>query len=156
MANTPGVVLGAVMGALLGSMGAVMAPKRKQLIAEIKDQNKGWAEKAKALGEDVYEEVKKHLGHDEHNVEVSQYMKGALVGMLVGASSALLLTPKTGKQVRAQIKQKYQQAVDKTGDIIETINDVKKQAPKTLKKVTKKATSLKKKIVTATKRSRRS
>jgi len=122
MAKTPGVVLGAMMGALLGSVGAVMAPKRKELLAEFKNQQKGWAEKAKNISENVYDELKKHWGHEETEVDMGHFVKGAVMGMLVGASSALLLTPKTGKQVRNQLKNQYQHAVDSTQKVIKSIN----------------------------------
>lgn len=134
MAKTPGVVLGAMMGALLGSMGAVMAPKRKKLLSELKNQQKGWAEKAKNISENVYEELKKHWGHADEDIEVGHFVKGALMGMLVGASSALLFTPKTGKQVRNQLSQQYQNALDKTQEIIHSINHHPKTRSKTARK----------------------
>ena len=122
MAKAPGVVLGAVMGALLGSVGAAMAPKGKKMLADVKGHQKEWAEKAKNISENVYNEMKNHWGHEESEVDLSKFVTGAVVGMLVGASSALLLTPKTGKQMRSKISEHYQTATDKAQDILEAIN----------------------------------
>jgi len=45
-------------------------------------------------------------------------MKGALIGGAIGAAAALLLAPKSGRELRADIRDRYASAQDRTKHMI--------------------------------------
>lgn len=51
------------------------------------------------------------------------FLIGAVVGGVVGAVTALLLAPKTGGELRGDIKEQVQQAAEKTQGIAKNIGD---------------------------------
>lgn len=120
--NVKGVVAGAVIGTVLGSISALLMPKRQKLLATLKNQKKDWVEKAKDISETLMDEAK-FLSRDKKEDHSVHFINGTLIGLLLGAASALLLTPKTGKQLRNNLSKKYEDISEKTQDLIEYIND---------------------------------
>lgn len=117
--NVKNVVAGALIGTLLGSVSAILIPRQRKIFAQL--NRPGWSQKAKDIGGRVYDEVR-HWSEHEKKVDASVFVKGALLGLLVGAGAALLLTPKTGKQLRNNLAQGYQDFADKTQDIMDYVN----------------------------------
>lgn len=115
--NIKGVVLGAIVGTMLGSLSAALMPKRQSMLA----QTKGFAEKAKSFSDNFYNGIRKLSGPKQE--EPSTFLKGAITGLLLGAGVAAFLTPKTGKQLRTNLSQKYQDIADKTQEIMQFINN---------------------------------
>jgi gas vesicle protein len=111
--NKNNVLLGTVLGSLLGSVGAAFIPE------EHKDKN--WQNHARKMGQKIYEDVSSwgDLGSDA----TKNFVAGALLGLLVGAGSTALLTPKTGKQLRKNVTNQYQNVADKTQDLIDLIGE---------------------------------
>ena len=121
MAKIKGIVAGAAIGTLIGSLGAILLPHRKKILEQMKDQSKGWAEKAKYLTENAYDEIK-HWSEPRRRVsQMPNFLRGTLLGALLGAGSALLLAPKSGKQLRNNLTQKYQNVAEKTQEFIHSI-----------------------------------
>lgn len=117
--NVKNVVAGALIGTLLGSVSAILIPKQRKILAQL--NRPGWAKKARDIGGRVYDEVR-HWSEHEKEVDASVFVKGALLGLLLGAGTALLLTPKTGKQLRNNLAQGYQDFADKTQELMEYVN----------------------------------
>jgi len=46
------------------------------------------------------------------------------VGLGLGALAAVLLTPKTGRQVRKEVRRRYEDARDAVGDLSDRANDL--------------------------------
>ncbi len=46
------------------------------------------------------------------------------IGLGIGALAALLITPKTGRQVRKEMRRRYEDARDVVGDLSERANDI--------------------------------
>lgn len=129
--NVKNVVSGAILGSILGSLSAM-------IISNHKLNRSGWAKKARNIGERVFDEVK-HWSEPEHNEGNSIFVKGAFLGLLIGAGSALLLTPKTGNELRKDLIEGYQDIADKTQEILDYVNhkeEVVKKRP--IKKAIKK------------------
>jgi gas vesicle protein len=123
--NIKGMIAGAVIGTLVGTMSALFASKPKKILALMKD-SKDWANKARDLSGSVYNEMKNWSEPKKVN-ESPTFIKGAIIGMLLGAGSALLLAPKSGKQLRNNLTQRYQDVADTTSDILHIFNHNGKQ-----------------------------
>ncbi len=126
--NVKNMMSGAVVGTLIGSVGALLYPERKKLAAAFKSQKKDWLSQAKDISHNLLEEVK-HF-REGKNEEAAHFLKGALLGLALGAGSALLLAPKSGKQLRHNLKKNYQDVSKKTQDLLESINAEYIEAPK--------------------------
>jgi gas vesicle protein len=124
--NIQGVVIGALLGTVIGSLSAVLAPKRQVLLKKIKNQARGWVENSKDRAKNIYENSET----SPKEVAAKNFIKGAVTGALAGAGSALLFTPKTGKQLRKELMQKYEQASETTNDVIELFNSTNHQSRK--------------------------
>jgi gas vesicle protein len=46
------------------------------------------------------------------------------IGLGIGALAALLITPKTGRQVRKEMRRRYEDARDAVGDLSDRANDI--------------------------------
>lgn len=118
--NLKNVIAGIITGGVLGSVSAILIPRRQKIIEQMK--NPAWTEKARNIGAKVYDEVRHWADAEEDEEDTSIFVKGALLGLLLGAGSALLLTPKTGKQLRDNLFQEYQDLSDRSQEILEYIN----------------------------------
>lgn len=106
-----GAVVGAALGSMLGSLASLLTPEHAE---------KGLLSKAKSIGSNLFEDIFHATG--ENGVTVPDFVKGALVGLLLGAGSAALLTPSTGKDVRKNISKGYRNISEKTQDVLHYIN----------------------------------
>lgn len=53
----------------------------------------------------------------DNNMNGKDFLLGAIVGGVIGAVTALLLAPKTGKELRSDISEQYQNVSEKTQKI---------------------------------------
>lgn len=71
---------------------------------------------------------------EKKGMNVGEFFVGAVIGGIIGATVALLTTPKTGKEMREDLKESLEVAKDKsydlvhavksqTGDALEKVND---------------------------------
>lgn len=119
--NMNGIVMGALLGTMLGSA-AFLFPKRQMLVNKMRAKSKEIAEKTKELGDSFYEELK-HFGNSpKKSVASEDIVKGTLLGFLLGAGSALLLTPRSGKQLRKDLTETYQEMAHRTRGVMRFIN----------------------------------
>ncbi|MGO4888746.1 YtxH domain-containing protein [Anaerobacillus sp. MEB173] len=73
-------------------------------------------------------ENNQNIQHKEDNLNTKDFLIGALVGGIVGATTALLLTPKSGREIRHGINEQAQIAKLKTVQLKETATDYAGQA----------------------------
>lgn len=59
-------------------------------------------------------------------------LKGALIGGLVGAAAALLLAPKSGRELRGDIRDKYASVQDRAKRLASDASDKTREIAKTL------------------------
>lgn len=111
-----GILLGAIIGSVAGTLGSLFLPKQET------DLSSGWAQKAKDAGFSVLEELKA-LKKEKNPPSTGLFLKGILLGIIVGSGSSLLFSPKSGRQIRKDLTQKYQDVSEKTNDIIEFIQE---------------------------------
>lgn len=116
--NIKGIFLGTIVGTLLGSLSAALLPKYPVL----SKQTKELAAKAKNFGDTFYSGLK-NWSEPKRETQTSTFVKGALSGLVLGASAAAILTPKTGRQLRTNLTRRYQDLADKTQEIIHFINN---------------------------------
>ncbi len=131
MAKYKGVVMGALAGTMIATVLAVLG-NREVLINKIRNQTDDWADKARNVTENIFGE---DLTISRRNRVRKTFVSGAILGLLVGMGSAALLTPKTGKQLRKDLSQRYQGVADRTQDIVGLINQNGYRKP--LKKLSK-------------------
>jgi gas vesicle protein len=65
-----------------------------------------------------------------------------LIGMGAGALAALLLTPKSGKQLRRDLKKGYEDAKDTVGDWADEAKDLTREARDRVREVAKRGVDL--------------
>lgn len=108
MTSTKKLISGAAIGTLLGSLAAFLYPKRHEIIENILDRSEDishLADKARHYGEALLNTGKQlNFRRVEYR---TNYWKGGLLGLLIGAGTALLVAPKTGKTLRGQITRAY-------------------------------------------------
>ena len=63
------------------------------------------------------------MGRDESSSNVGTAITFLLIGLGAGALTGLLLAPKTGKQLRRDLRKGYDDAVDTAGDWADTAKD---------------------------------
>src|ERR1700730_11606768 len=92
-----GVILGAAVGTLLGSLAAILYPRRQEILETLKEQTSDLNEKAKEYANLLIQKGSQ-MTHKKRMVS-NNHWKSTLAGVLLGAGVTFLLTPKTGKQV---------------------------------------------------------
>lgn len=65
--------------------------------------------------------------NDTNGINAKDFMIGTLIGGIVGASAALLLAPKSGKQLRTDINEQAHVVKDKTGQLKQTAREKSQQ-----------------------------
>ena len=116
--NVKGMVLGALVGTLMGSISALLLPQQRHLTKKFKNQAQDLLSKAKIIKENVMD--MKTWTEPKTNIAKNNFLMGTVVGLLVGAGSALLLAPKSGKLLRKNLSDTYQDVADKTLEIVDS------------------------------------
>lgn len=120
MSKIQGIMLGAAAGTLLASTLALLGA-RPDLVKKLSNQAHDLADRARLAKETIFDEM--HSMTESKKTHHRQaFLRGAILGLLVGAGSAALLSPKSGKQLRKDLTQKYQGMADKTYDVMDYIN----------------------------------
>jgi gas vesicle protein len=116
MATLKGMAAGAAIGTFLGSLAVIFYPKRREIIKAVMDQTEDLRETAKNYAHTLLNN-RKGFGYRKMQNNTSQ-IAGGLLGLAVGVGTAMLLTPKTGRQLRSQISKAYNQAFGKTQEVV--------------------------------------
>lgn len=120
MAHTKKIASGAALGTLLGSLAAMMYPKRREIIEHVMDRAEDishLAEKAREYGEAFMGNGKLfNFGHKTESK--ANYIKGGLIGFLIGAGAALMMAPKTGKNLRGQLARAYNDLSERSEEFV--------------------------------------
>ena len=95
-------------------------------------KNNTWTNKALKMSENLYNEL------SISDPATKNFIAGALVGLLVGAGSTALFSPKLGKQIRKNVSDKYHNVADKTQEVMEYINEYAASAKPAVKKAVRK------------------
>lgn len=118
MANINKILLGAAMGTVLGSLAIALFPSRRQLKRAIGAPTNFFTEKTRDAAEYLLEEAATRIPMLRRQNPHKFFWSGSVFGLLAGASTALLLAPKTGKSLRQQIVKAYNNVNDKTHEVI--------------------------------------
>jgi hypothetical protein len=114
MTSAKKIIAGAALGTLLGSLIVALYPKRNEIFDVIREQSTDYADKAKQYA-DLILNGKQAIARNTNN----SFLKGGILGALLGAGAALLLAPKTGRQLRNQVSQAYNEISDKTEHVVD-------------------------------------
>lgn len=133
MSKKNNMILGSVLGSILGSVSAAMLPKDSDALKTLNEQKNKWTEKAKKVSEKLYHDVS-NWTEPKSDVATRNFIAGALVGLLIGAGSTAFLTPKSGKQLRKNVSDKYHNVADKTQEVLDFINEYAGSAKPAVKK----------------------
>lgn len=120
MGRTKGMLFGALAGSLIASAVSFLN-SQPDLVKKLRRQSQDWTGKAKNIQENLWEDLQS-LSESRRIQRRKTFLKGTFLGLLLGIGSAVLLTPKSGKQLRRELTQKYKGVSDKTHDIVEMIN----------------------------------
>jgi len=137
MPSTKNILSGAAIGTALGCLAAFLYPRRHELLGRIQEGSTALnhiGEKAREYGETLLDKGKQlSLRRVEYR---DRYLTGGLLGLTVGALSALLIAPKTGKALRRQLAQTYRDLSEKSEQVIHQFRNnshpisILKQKPK--------------------------
>lgn len=120
MGKVKGMMWGGLTGSLIAATFALLG-SRDAVVKKIRSQTSDWADKARNIRENVFEDMR-DLTESRRVRTRKTFARGAALGLLVGAGVAALLTPKSGKQLRNQISNRYQGVAEKTTDILHYFN----------------------------------
>jgi gas vesicle protein len=113
------LIAGAALGTLLGSLAAILYPRRYEIIEQIKNHSEdmgGFTGKAREFGESLLNSGRRL---SFRKVEYrDNYLKGGLIGLIVGAAAALLAAPSTGKNLRRQLSHAYNDLAERSEEVI--------------------------------------
>lgn len=115
--NIKGLMMVAALGTVLGSISALLYPNREATLSKMRKKAQGFAER----GENFFSDLKS-LGSEPKRNNTQNFYTGTILGVLLGASSAMLLTPKSGKQFRKNLTQTYQEVADKTQEMMQMMH----------------------------------
>lgn len=115
MVSKKKLIAGAALGTFLGSLAAILYPKRNRIINTLKGQPVDFGEKARQYAEVLLNKGKFPLRQESRR---ESYLRGGILGLFLGAGTALLLAPKSGKQLRSQVSRTYNDISDKTEHVI--------------------------------------
>lgn len=119
METTKKVIAGAALGTLLGSLAVALFPRRYEIMEHIKNHSEDFNDlpgKAREFGESLLNRGKRL---SFRRVEYQDnYLKGGLIGLIIGAGAALLAAPSTGKNLRRQISHAYNDIAERSEEVI--------------------------------------
>lgn len=119
MPSTKNIISGAAIGTVIGCLAAFLYPRRNELLERIQEGSATLShigEKAREYGESLLDKSKlRNLRRVEYR---DRYLTGGLFGLTVGAITALLIAPKTGKALRRQLAQTYHDLSEKSEQVI--------------------------------------
>lgn len=122
---------GALLGSVTGTVAALLlAPKSgKELRGDIActygdvcEKSQSLSDQLKEKGHGILHAFDRYNGKQKSNGTSSMLMGGAF-GAIIGATSALLLAPKSGAKLREGLGDKYEEIRAKAEDFISSVNE---------------------------------
>lgn len=123
--NLKEILFSAAIGTIAGTIGALFLPKN------IKDQTVHLVEQASEMGSGLYDGIREWSKPPKP--PTTNFTNGAIVGLCIGVGSALLLTPKTGKDLRKNLSKTYDTMAEKTHDLMDYYNNHKPKIKKRIR-----------------------
>jgi gas vesicle protein len=121
---------GAIMGGLTGTIAALLlAPKSgRELRGDLACTYDDLCDKSQHFSDQVREKShemmhafdRNHSKHEENNT--SSMLMGGAFGAILGATSALLLAPRSGDKLRQGLGEKYDEIISQAQDFIANVN----------------------------------
>lgn len=137
MPATKNIIAGAGIGTVIGCLAAFLYPRRYEILEQIRENSATFnniKNKAREYGETLLDKGKRFgLQRVEYR---NRYLTGGIFGLTVGAITALLLAPKTGKALRKQLSQAYRDLSEKSEEMVHKFNYNSHPFAKTRKKRT--------------------
>lgn len=124
MANYKGLMLGALIASAVAALSG-----RPDIVKKFQNQTKELANKAKNIKNNVLDEILE-LTESKNSYSKKSFTQGAILGLLLGVGSTALLTPKTGKQLRKNLSDKYQEMAEQSQKIARKVNKYRQPAKK--------------------------
>lgn len=128
MANLKGIVAGALVGTLMGSLAVLLYPKRREIIKVMQSH-------PDLIPEKIKEYAASMLNQKQNSHFIENPWKLGLLGIALGAAIGIAIAPKSGKQLRAQMSKKYNDMFDKTQEVLHTFHNNAHPVHKSKKRV---------------------
>lgn len=93
-----------------------------------------------------YERYGNYEANDSTGARIGTALTFLFIGLGIGAVTALLLAPKSGRQMRRTIRRKYEDARERLDDLSDQAGDVVERGTKWAKDARERITPLKKKF----------
>jgi gas vesicle protein len=117
MKNIKTLITAAALGTIIGSLSATIYPQRKKILHSLIEQ----AEQARECADILMSKGEKLI--PRKTVYRNNYLPGGVAGVIIGAGLALLLAPKSGKQLRTQVSKAYSDLSNKTHEAMDLIKN---------------------------------
>lgn len=124
------ILAGALIGTILGVAGRLFLSNQKKVLNQVQSKANDWVEKTKEMGSKVYGRIGLAT-EPKQETTLRDIALGVFAGLAVGVGTALFLTPKSGKQLRKDALQKYNDMAEKTQQIMGYFNGEKPITPAT-------------------------
>lgn len=72
------------------------------------------------------------MAENNNNINSKDFLLGAVMGTVIGAVTALLLAPKSGRELRTDISHQYQNVSSKTNEIAKNVGTKTKEIAETV------------------------
>lgn len=73
------------------------------------------------------------MSDNQNNLNGKDLLIGTLIGAIIGASAALLLAPKAGRETRSDLNRQWVTVKDKTQEMSRTVRDKAREVGQTVK-----------------------
>jgi len=122
---------GAIVGGLTGTIAALLlAPKSGRELrddlsctyGDLCDKSHRFSDQVKEKSQGMLHAFDRNHENDEESNASSMLMGGAF-GAILGATSALLLAPRSGDKLRQGLGEKYEEIISQAQDFISNVND---------------------------------
>lgn len=119
MESSKKIIAGAALGTLLGSLAVALFPRRYEIMENIRNHSGDFNDlpgRAREFGESLLNSGKRlSFRRVEYR---DNYLKGGLIGLIIGAGAALLAAPSSGKNLRRQISHVYDDLAERSEEVI--------------------------------------
>lgn len=119
MTSSKKIISGAAIGTLLGSLTAMLYPKRREIIENLLERTEDiseLAEKAREYGEALFNKGSR-ISFNRSGYR-NNHLGSGLIGFLLGASAAMLASSRKGRALRVQLARAYNHLSGKSEEFV--------------------------------------